>query len=300
MRTPVEIESEILQLKAVKPQVPQRTIFGEDNHAEIDAYIEVLEEQLSEDKIFARFEPNEEPDDCLTDESRSEGILESALQASRWREGEGEPLSKDWRETAGITEIPTEKAEKAIGIPAADWGGRCHEIADAILKTKLEFVKGGTLHYGNWLGPIHSESIFAGRPICHHGWIQKMEGTKTLIIDPTRWAFEGRKPYIFMGPQDFYDDGGQEAQAHRVGKAPEPEGGKKFAPPLDIHAVNLLKKEGLSPQKKLAENQICHLANLPPKFFPMEEIRAIHQWLTAIGRAGLIPLDFQRITETSP
>lgn len=47
--TPEQIELEIARLKAVHPQVPTHSFFGDDNRAAIDAQIRVLEEGMSLD-----------------------------------------------------------------------------------------------------------------------------------------------------------------------------------------------------------------------------------------------------------
>jgi hypothetical protein len=95
--------------------------------------------------------------------------------------------------------IPSlEACEKAIGEPASAWVARCYEISCKIVEAKL--VPGGAAVYGHWLGPIAPRSHFADRAntgFVPHGWIYvENEG---LVIDPTRWAFEARTPYLFSG-----------------------------------------------------------------------------------------------------
>lgn len=92
-----------------------------------------------------------------------------------------------------------------IGIAPEKWVGRCHEISSMLLKKNV--VK-GRLHYGHWRGPIHQDSHFAKRAHlgwCQHGWIELADGR---ICDPTRWVFESVDPYIYIGPNDHYDAGG--------------------------------------------------------------------------------------------
>ena len=90
--------------------------------------------------------------------------------------------------------------EKAIGIPAKKWKGRCYEIACKMVKAKL--VKGEPV-YGHWVGPISRYSHFANRRdlgFTNHGWVL-VDEEKQLVVDPTRWVFEDREPYIFVGSE---------------------------------------------------------------------------------------------------
>lgn len=76
----------------------------------------------------------------------------------------------------------------------------------------------GEVRYGNWMGPIHPDCPeFGGRPFAHHGWVEKADGS---IVDPTRWVFEHVKPYIYEGPNDHYDAGGNEIREARIGSRP--------------------------------------------------------------------------------
>lgn len=89
---------------------------------------------------------------------------------------------------------------RRIGIPTVRWPMNCYGIAQACLKAGV--VK-GRLCYGVWLGPIAKKSPFKG-PLARHGWVELRGGR---IWDPTRWVFEARRPYIYVGPSDHYDFG---------------------------------------------------------------------------------------------
>lgn len=102
--------------------------------------------------------------------------------------------------------------EQVLGESAYDWEGRCYEIACAIVAAKL--VRGVAV-YGHWLGPVDKKSSFwrgGSLPFVQHGWIILHDDER--ILDPTRWAFEARKPYLFLGlptkPDGrlCYDEGG--------------------------------------------------------------------------------------------
>jgi hypothetical protein len=97
-----------------------------------------------------------------------------------------------------VLPIAVADVEKAIGIPAEEWKGRCFEIATKMVKAGL--VEGEPI-YGHWVGPISRSSHFAERRntgFTNHGWVLVNE-EKQLVVDPTRWVFEARNPYIFIG-----------------------------------------------------------------------------------------------------
>lgn len=99
--------------------------------------------------------------------------------------------------------IPTvAEVEQTIGIPAQDWKGRCYEIASLLVKHKLV---DGVAVYGHWLGAPGSY-FRAKRSLgfVQHGWVKCEEGE---VVDPTRWVFEDKDPYIYVGesPDSFSD-----------------------------------------------------------------------------------------------
>jgi hypothetical protein len=85
---------------------------------------------------------------------------------------------------------------EAIGIPTSEWAGNCYAIACALVKAN---VVQGTAVYGHWTGAIHRNSYFRDRrhlPFCPHGWVLTDDG---YVVDPTRWTFEAKAPYIYVG-----------------------------------------------------------------------------------------------------
>lgn len=80
MNTPTdaEIDAEIEKLKEMKPKVRQFGVFGNDNHAAIEAQIKVLARRLSEDEAEDKYV--EAPD----------ASRDSAVEAARWIGGEAE------------------------------------------------------------------------------------------------------------------------------------------------------------------------------------------------------------------
>lgn len=116
--------------------------------------------------------------------------------------------------------ITLSKIEKRLGIPTAEWQGRCYEIASAIVAAGL--VKGVAV-YGHWLGPIAPKSIFYSNRhagFCQHGWIKT---PRDGVLDPTRWVFEAINPYLFSGQlakHPEYDEGGNQLRKATMRPAP--------------------------------------------------------------------------------
>lgn len=91
MKTQEEIKKEIKALKIVRPKVKPYSIFGDDNLAQLDAEINVLENYLDEDEINDKYDHA----------GASEEILNAAFHARDWIDGEVDPdgnesLAEDW------------------------------------------------------------------------------------------------------------------------------------------------------------------------------------------------------------
>lgn len=78
MKTQKQITKEIKALKAIRPKVRPRSMFGDDNLAALDAQIEVLERGLDDDDIYDRYDRT----------GSSEYTLDAALQARQWIDDE--------------------------------------------------------------------------------------------------------------------------------------------------------------------------------------------------------------------
>lgn len=83
-----EIQAEIAKLKAMKPNVLPRSRFGDDHHAAIDGQVEVLSRRLTTNQIFNSYE------------DERQNILDAALEARDWLDGESEAgsPSEGWAE----------------------------------------------------------------------------------------------------------------------------------------------------------------------------------------------------------
>lgn len=73
-RTKSEIDAEIVALEACKTYAPERSAFGENNHAKIDAQIKTLSNDLEIDSYEW---------DCLPEPEQS-----AALDAQNWKDGD--------------------------------------------------------------------------------------------------------------------------------------------------------------------------------------------------------------------
>jgi hypothetical protein len=99
------------------------------------------------------------------------------------------------------SKLDAKAVAKAIKIPTKKWVGNCFGIAQALVEAGL--VK-GTAVYGHWVGPIARTSHFADRRavgFTNHGWVLLEDGE--TVVDPTRWVFEARDPYIFIGKKEL-------------------------------------------------------------------------------------------------
>lgn len=94
---PEEIIAEIAMLRKLKPSVRQRSMFGEDNHAAIEAQIYVLENNSDDDDIYNRYQPTDEETGEADESGNNRHELDCALEVRRWMDGhEKEPPSMDW------------------------------------------------------------------------------------------------------------------------------------------------------------------------------------------------------------
>jgi len=109
-----EISKQIAELKAMKPDIPPATAFGNDNHAAIDAQIQVLENPaMTESEIYDRW-PDEDED------GRDQiDLRDNALSAYKWLnaidDGAGnESPAQSWRALVGLTIKPIEIEDSGL------------------------------------------------------------------------------------------------------------------------------------------------------------------------------------------
>jgi hypothetical protein len=180
--------------------------------------------------------------------------------------------------------IPSLKKVEAVLGPAHTWAGRCYAIAKQMVEKGL--VK-GKARYGHWLGPVVKGTIFSYRPIIQHGWI--VVGDK--IVDPTRWVFEGVKPYIYYGKNDYYDVGGNTLREKMMG-APLPQSGKKCNLPLPSKSKEYFLS--LLGAKEFWTSDLFWLGNLSLNILGIHA-KALYTALKKIGRPAVVPIDNYRL-----
>ena len=305
MRTLPQIYSEIESLKSLRLQVPAFSSFNDNNREAIDAQIAVLENNHSEAKVYDLYSPTDVTDDideCIArdidrDEGRGDTILDEALEAHRWMIGEKDSVapSSSWM---GLIHPPIEtdvkKIAKAIKFPLKSWAGHCHEVASMIYKAKL-VPDDSRVEYGIWHGPISPNSkLFAGRAVTHHGWIQLKNGE---IYDPTRYAFENKAPYIWVGRdvQCFYDFGGNRLRERLMdcSKAPAFDAKKKMTiVPTKYRALFGRKLSNSDPVFATME-QLGWMGSLPLHLLGEDALK-VYTALKDMDLDNLIPIDNRR------
>ena len=98
------------------------------------------------------------------------------------------------------------KVAERIGAPPEAWVDACiavcNEMALAFPELHAQRIA------GQWTGPVAAGTHFRwlvdaglGKNGLAHWWLVLLDGT---VLDPTRWVYEGRAPYIYHGPADFY------------------------------------------------------------------------------------------------
>lgn len=157
----------------------------------------------------------------------------------------------------GYPELDAGIVAERLGLPLSMWAGNCHGISQAILEKPEalgDFLPNGAklrLVRGHWVGPITIGSYFgyaSELPFVQHSWLQAigmvimpepdvplfgwdhgLDPNRVLshspaindpIIDPTRFAFDGRQPYVYIGPSDHYDPGGNILREHTLNPCP--------------------------------------------------------------------------------
>jgi hypothetical protein len=101
-----EITAELARLEQYKTLIPQRTAFGDDNRAQIDAQIDVLKNNLTGTQIEWQYGTDETADWY---QESDEVIYQAAGYAREWLDGEAldGSMADDWFET-----IPDERKPK--------------------------------------------------------------------------------------------------------------------------------------------------------------------------------------------
>lgn len=193
-----------------------------------------------------------------------------------------------------VSGVDVNHVGEIIGLHPKVWAGQCYGIALALVEHNLV---DGVARYGHWLGPIAPNTLFSNKGLVQHGWVERPDG---FIIDPTRWVFEGTLPYIYEGPNDYYDLGGNTWRMARTTSPPEwnaTERQARYNLSLDVAALVaiLLADPGLaaSSPATLSLSQRFWLLNLALDLL-QPHAKAIYQAAIEAGDGALIPIDNRR------
>jgi hypothetical protein len=185
--------------------------------------------------------------------------------------------------------LDPECVAKKLCWPVEKWPGNCYAVALAMLDKKI--VKGEP-RYGHWLGPVEPGTMFYGRGrVVRHGWI---DAGGALVVDPTRWVFQGVAPYIYYAPDfdGWYDAGGNVLQEELFGDRPVPSSARtgrwyESPPELSQHLQALM---GSASCSNVTREQLSWLANRPlPRLGA--HARPIFRWIIALKLGAYIPID---------
>ena len=188
---------------------------------------------------------------------------------------------------------------EAIGIPVEKWPSNCYAISCAVVNSgildNLREVYGEPRPtYGVYSGNISAESLFAGRRIARHGWI---EFTSGVVVDPTAWVFTATEPELSVANTDDYDMGGNLLKSRLLERkvpARNPDG--PFTrwhgnnPDVVETVANLLKDTEFSTALTATKEQYFYLANLAPEAIG-EYTPEIYRALDRMGMGAFIPVD---------
>lgn len=236
--------------------------------------------------------------------SRSGNRAEGRAKRDEVGDQAGEGTERKMRteaKTVNLRVPELSECEERIGVPAERWVARCYEIASRIVEAGL--VEGRVV-YGHWLGPIDPKSVFGSKRaagFCQHGWVILSDGR---IFDPTRWVFEGKAPYLYAGPNDHYDEGGNQLREKFRGPPPvfDPDERQVVFTPTDLSApvwafvedlLGLLRQfRGPEPPEPGAVTfrQLHWLATCPPNRLGVHA-RPVFEAIARKGCRAFIPID---------
>lgn len=206
--------------------------------------------------------------------------------------------------------LTIKEAEKIVGAHASQWHGNCFGIA-----SKLAPVLGGTAVYGHWLGQISPKATFWKNKMnlgfAQHGWIVlpnasgKYIPEQEQIVDPTRWSFEAKQPYLWTGDNDgTYDEGGngfRSAMASLNSRADDPEHNRE--PVLfELRCEEYYERvkricrisgfEDFSDEYPFLDHMdVLRLCNAPPRTIGWFIVAEIYEKLARAGYHAHIPTD---------
>lgn len=187
-------------------------------------------------------------------------------------------------------DLTAQSAAQALGIPLESWRGQCFGIATALVEKGL--VPGHAV-YGHYLGRVSPQSVpFGSRrqvPFQAHGWVVLPDGR---ILDPTRWVFEAKSPYLFIGPYDNpeYDEGGNRLRTLMRGPAvADPPAARTITLPL-LGEAAAFARLAFGHDSPFGLNEARWLAHTAPAEAGLA-IAGLYEALVAANLVALIPFD---------
>ena len=177
--------------------------------------------------------------------------------------------------------------------PEDDMIHNCYAVACVLSEMLKEQGRKVRAVYGFW----HGKSVITrGVPMHRHGWVE-CEG---MILDPTRFAFEGEKAYLFVASKKDcpeYDEGMRQFRIPRPFPKFDPKSRQveKFDwSPQCASLLQLITKT--KDVSKLSFDQMMWLAN--HDFLEFGEcIHEIYDALNERKLGALIPIDYQNYEE---
>lgn len=197
-------------------------------------------------------------------------------------------------------DVTIAQVEQAADLPAEKWHGQCYGIACIV----ADLLDGGTAVYGHYTGDVDEEGYWRRRahaPFIQHGWVLLSDGR---ILDPTRWSFENREPYLALITEDDpefedYDEGGNDWRSAL--RSPCPTSTDKPKVTLDVRPETRQYIEHQLPDgigfEDITMDQVFWLANSP--YSELGNLAAdLYQAICKLEFGqGFIPLDNQRRAE---
>jgi hypothetical protein len=189
-----------------------------------------------------------------------------------------------------------------IGRPPERWKGNCYCVSLRIVNNKI-IDDDCRAVYGHYMGSVSSKSFFKNcrkMPFIRHGWILLSNGD---IIDPTRWVFEAKEPYIAFIDRDDdiaeeYDEGGDEwRKALETPAPPYDKKDRQFS--FTVEEFDKLDGRGYvldllgdkrKEVKEICLDQIFWLANLSRDTLG-NRVREIYAYIEHVGCFEFIPID---------
>jgi len=167
------------------------------------------------------------------------------------------------------------------------WPDNCYAVATALVEL---LPKNARTAYGFWYG---TDKRNPERPLSRHGWA-KFNGK---ILDPTRWVFEKKEPYLFVCKEDKckeYDEGMTEFKEAFERPAPERDKTQrimsfKWTTNEAAFLTNLFGER--RDWGKMSMGEYFWLANKQPKrILPI--ISSFYKQLKKQNSIGIVPIDF--------